>query len=60
MTVNRALKELQMAGYVRRTRGSGTYVLSRQVTNIRQLLPSKVIVRKSLGIYNPAIRTHRT
>ena len=31
-----------------------------EVTNIRQLLPSKVIVRKSLGIYNPAIRTHRT
>jgi DNA-binding GntR family transcriptional regulator len=60
MTVNRAIKELQMAGYVRRTRGSGTYVLSRQVTNIRQLLPSKVIVRKSLGIHNPAIRTHRT
>ena len=32
MTVNRAIKELQMAGYVRRTRGSGTYVLSRQVS----------------------------
>jgi len=56
MTVNRAIKELQMAGYVRRTRGSGTYVLSRKVSEPR-LLAIMVPCIPATGIYNRLVRS---
>ena len=56
MTVNRAIKELQMAGYVRRTRGSGTYVLTRQVSEPR-LLAIMIPELLDSGIYNRLVRS---
>ncbi|HRS00324.1 MAG TPA: LacI family DNA-binding transcriptional regulator [Candidatus Sumerlaeia bacterium] len=56
MTVNRAIKELQMAGYVRRTRGSGTYVLSRQVSE-SQLLAIMIPCLPDAGIYHGLVRS---
>ena len=56
MTVNRAIKELQMAGYVRRTRGSGTYVLSRQVSEAL-LLAIMIPCLPDAGIYHRLIRS---
>jgi GntR family transcriptional regulator of arabinose operon len=56
MTVNRAIKELQMAGYVCRTRGSGTYVLSRQVSEPR-LLAIMVAGIPDQGIFNRLVRS---
>jgi GntR family transcriptional regulator of arabinose operon len=56
MTVNRAIKELQMSGYVCRTRGSGTYVLSRQVSEPR-LLAIMVAGIPDQGIFNRLVRS---
>lgn len=56
MTVNRSIKELQMAGYVRRTRGSGTYVLTRQVSEPR-LLAIMIPELLDAGIYNRLVRS---
>lgn len=56
MTVNRAIKELQMAGYVRRTRGSGTYVLSRQVSE-SLLLAIMIPCLPDAGIYHRLVRS---
>ncbi|MBN1900146.1 GntR family transcriptional regulator [Candidatus Sumerlaeota bacterium] len=56
MTVNRAIKELQMSGYVCRTRGSGTYVLSRQVSEPR-LLAIMVAGIPDQGIFSRLVRS---
>lgn len=56
MTVNRAIKELQMAGYVRRTRGSGTYVLDRQVSE-PLLLAIMIPGLPDAGIYHRLVRS---
>jgi len=56
MTVNRAIKELQMAGYLRRTRGSGTYVLSRQVSE-SLLLAIMIPGLPDAGIYHRLVRS---
>jgi GntR family transcriptional regulator, arabinose operon transcriptional repressor len=56
MTVNRAIKELQMAGYVRRTRGSGTYVLARQVAE-PLLLAIMIPGFPNVGIYHRLVRS---
>lgn len=56
MTVNRAIKELQMAGYVRRTRGSGTYVLARKVSE-PLLLAIMIPCLPDAGIYHRLVRS---
>jgi len=56
MTVNRAIKELQMAGYVRRTRGSGTYVLERQVSE-PLLMAIMIPGLPDAGIYHRLVRS---
>ncbi len=56
MTVNRAIKELELAGYVKRKRGSGTYVLSRQVAEPR-LLAIMIPCLPDAGIYHRLIRS---
>lgn len=56
MTVNRAIRELQMAGYVRRIRGSGTYVLARKVSEAL-LLAIMIPGLPDAGIYHRLIRS---